>query len=50
MMKEGQDESEGQAIAEGLMDKLGIDREDLIEGAYMDLILKKAPVNGTGDS
>ena len=40
-MKEGQTESEGISIAEGLMEKLGVQKDDLISGAYMDLILAK---------
>jgi predicted adenylyl cyclase CyaB len=38
VMREGQDEAEGQAIAEDLMRRLGIREEALIEGAYIDLI------------
>ncbi len=38
VLRKGQSDAEGQAIAEDLMDKLGIDPNDLIEGAYMDLI------------
>jgi predicted adenylyl cyclase CyaB len=34
----GQSDAEGQAIAEELMKKLGIEKEDLLEGAYMDLM------------
>ena len=34
----GQSDEKGQAIAEDLMDKLGIIKDDLIEHAYMDLI------------
>lgn len=38
VLREGQSEAEGQAIAEDLMMKLGVEKEDLLEGAYMDLI------------
>ena len=36
-MQPGQTDSQGQAIAEDLMQKLGVSPDDLIEGAYMDL-------------
>ena len=39
-MREGQALSEGEEIANDLMKKLGISDEDLVTGAYMDLILK----------
>ena len=38
VMREGQSDAEGQAIAEGLMASLGVERSDLVEGAYMDLL------------
>jgi len=38
VMEEGQGDAEGQAIAEGLMASLGVERTDLLEGAYMDLL------------
>jgi adenylate cyclase len=38
VMREGQSDAEGQAIAEGLMASLGVESRDLIEGAYMDLL------------
>jgi adenylate cyclase class IV len=38
VMGEGQSDAEGQAIAEDLMSRLGVDRGDLLEGAYMDLL------------
>ena len=38
VMEEGQSDSEGQAIAEDLMGRLGVERGDLLEGAYMDLL------------
>lgn len=42
VMQDGQSDGEGQEIAEGLMSALGVDRSDLIDGAYMDL-LEKTP-------
>ena len=38
VMREGQSNAEGQAIAEDLMRRLGVRGEALIEGAYMDLL------------
>jgi adenylate cyclase len=38
VMREGQGDPEGQAIAEDLMRRLGVREEALIEGAYIDLI------------
>jgi len=38
VMGEGQSDAEGQAIAEVLMSRLGVERGDLLEGAYMDLL------------
>ena len=38
VMQPGQSDTEGQAIAESLMKKLGIDSTDLLDGAYMDMI------------
>ncbi len=38
VMREGQNDADGLAIAENLMQKLGIHEEDLIEGAYMDMM------------
>jgi predicted adenylyl cyclase CyaB len=40
VMADGQSDAEGQAIAEGLMSALGVERGDLIDGAYMDLLEK----------
>jgi len=40
VLREGQGDAEGQAIAEGLMASLGVERGDLLEGAYMDLLEK----------
>ena len=39
VLENGQTTEYGQQIADGLMTKLGINQEDLITGAYMDLIL-----------
>ena len=38
VMQVGQSDAEGQAIAEGLMTGLGVERSDLLEGAYLDLL------------
>ena len=38
VMSEGQSDAEGEEIAEGLMARLGVERGDLLEGAYMDLL------------
>jgi predicted adenylyl cyclase CyaB len=40
VLQPGQTDSEGQAIAESLMYKLGIEDKDLINSAYMDMIEK----------
>jgi predicted adenylyl cyclase CyaB len=40
VLRDGQSDAEGQAIANDLMKKLGIEPTDLIEGAYMDLLEK----------
>ena len=40
VLQEGQTSSEGQHIAEELMSKLGVAEQDLVSGAYMDLILQ----------
>jgi len=40
-MRDGQTVQEGEAIADDLMHKLGVNRDQLIAGAYMDLILNK---------
>jgi predicted adenylyl cyclase CyaB len=37
VMADGQSDAEGQAIAEALMAALGVEKSDLIDGAYMDL-------------
>ncbi|XP_078409267.1 uncharacterized protein LOC144687280 [Cetorhinus maximus] len=39
VLSEDQSLEEGEAIAQKLMDELGIKKEDLMTGAYMDLIL-----------
>ncbi|XP_020909855.1 uncharacterized protein LOC110247732 [Exaiptasia diaphana] len=41
VLEEGQTTEYGQQIADVLMKKLGIDKGDLVTGAYMDLILAK---------
>jgi len=40
VMREGQSDAEGQEIAETLMTSLGVERSDLLDGAYMDLLEK----------
>jgi predicted adenylyl cyclase CyaB len=40
VLREGQSDAEGQSIAEGLIAVLGVERGDLLEGAYMDLLEK----------
>jgi len=40
VMQAGQEDAEGQKIAEDLMASLGVERSDLLEGAYMDMIEK----------
>jgi adenylate cyclase class IV len=37
-MKDGQSDAQGQAIAEDLMRRLDVRPENLIEGAYMDML------------
>ena len=41
VLGEGQSEAEGQKIVADLMSALGVERADLLEGAYMDLLEKK---------
>lgn len=38
VIQDGQSDADGQMIAEDLMARLGVERSDLIEGAYMDLL------------
>jgi predicted adenylyl cyclase CyaB len=38
VMRDGQSDAEGQSIAEDLLERLGVARSDLLEGAYMDLL------------
>jgi predicted adenylyl cyclase CyaB len=38
VMRPGQPDGEGQAIAEALISSLGVEKSDLLEGAYMDLL------------
>ena len=40
VLEQGQSDLEGQKIAEDLMSALGVERGDLIDGAYMDLLEK----------
>ena len=41
VLGEDQTDAEGQAIAEDLMGRLGVRPEDLLEGAYMDILEQK---------
>jgi predicted adenylyl cyclase CyaB len=45
VLRADQSDAEGQTIAEDLMARLGVRKEDLLEGAYMDL-LEKSGSNG----
>ena len=40
VLREGQSDADGQAIAEDLMARLGVRPADLLQGAYMDLLEK----------
>jgi predicted adenylyl cyclase CyaB len=40
VLRDGQGDTEGQSIAEDLMTRLGVRKEDLLEGAYMDMLEK----------
>jgi len=42
VLEAGQSDQEGQKIAEDLMSALGVERTDLLDGAYMDLLEKNA--------
>jgi predicted adenylyl cyclase CyaB len=42
VLQDGQSAAEGQSIAEELMLRLGVRKEDLLENAYMDLLEKNA--------
>jgi len=42
VMRDGQSDAEGQEMAEGLMTSLGVERSDLIDGAYMDMLEKSS--------
>lgn len=37
-MRDGQEVSEGEKIATGLLQRLGVPQQDLVTGAYMDLL------------
>jgi predicted adenylyl cyclase CyaB len=41
VLRPEQSDAEGQAIARDLMVRLGVREEDLLEGAYMDLLERK---------
>lgn len=38
VLSPGQGDAEGQAVADDLMEKLGVSKADLLQGAYMDLL------------
>jgi predicted adenylyl cyclase CyaB len=38
VLEDGQDEESGVKVAEELMGKLGVKKEDLVSGAYVDLL------------
>ena len=40
VLKPGQTDGEGRAVAKHLMDELGVQQEDLLDSAYMDMIEK----------
>ena len=40
-MRDGQEVSEGEKIATDLLQRLGVSEQDLVTGAYMDLLLQK---------
>jgi adenylate cyclase class IV len=44
VMRPGQADADGQAIAEDLMSRLGVESADLLEGAYMDLLEERQKV------
>jgi len=41
VLNDGQSDADGQEIAEGLMASLGVEKRDLLGGAYMDILEKK---------
>ena len=41
VLRPGQTDAEGQTVADELMEKLGVSRSDLLEGAYMDLVVNQ---------
>lgn len=41
VLREGQSDAEGQAVAENLMRELGVRAEDLLQGAYVDMLEKE---------
>ncbi len=42
VLRDGQSDAEGRAVAAELMQRLGVEQGDLLEGAYMDLIEQTA--------
>ncbi len=49
MLRPDQTEAEGIAIAEQLMSVLGLERSDLVAGAYVDLLAEQSPVPAAAD-
>ena len=45
VLEEGQEDADGQKVAEELMSALGVESGDLIDGAYMDLLEKPSRSN-----
>ncbi len=46
VMRPGQPDADGQAIAQDLMHRLGVEPSDLLEGAYMDLLEEQKKPDG----
>ena len=42
VLRDGQDEAEGYAEAEALMQRLGLQPDQLVQGAYLDLLREQA--------
>jgi predicted adenylyl cyclase CyaB len=46
MLRDGQTEAEGHAIAQDLMAQLGVKPDQLVQGAYLDLLRAQASIGG----
>jgi adenylate cyclase class IV len=44
VMGDGQGDAEGREIAEDLMASLGVERSDLLQGAYIDILEEQSQV------